>query len=326
MNKIFQKQDIEYIVDKNMLNTDEHYMRRCIELALCGENGVRPNPMVGAVIVCNGRIIGEGFHCCYGSSHAEVNAFLSVKKADQELLPESTLYVSLEPCAHYGKTPPCAELIVKKSVKRVVVGCLDVFAKVQGRGIEILKHAGIDVSVGVLKNECQKLNRRFNTYHKLHRPYIILKWATTANGYIDDNYKACQISSWFTKMLVHRLRAENDAILIGHVTEEREHPLLNVREWAGKSPKKIVLSKNTSISNILNTLYQELLLSLVVEGGKTTLQSFIDNNLWDEIRIEQAPMVVTGGTAAPLLPHEAYLAESVCYDGRLIQTYYKSEV
>ena len=177
-------------------------MRRCIQLAKNGQLNAKPNPMVGAVIVsAEGRIIGEGYHVRCGEGHAEVNAFASVRPEDEHLLPAATIYVSLEPCSHYGKTPPCADLIIKKGVRRVVVGCIDSFAEVQGRGIQKLRDAGIEVEVGVLEAECQALNRRFFTYHREQRPYIILKWAQTANGFLDDHFKATQISSDFTKML-----------------------------------------------------------------------------------------------------------------------------
>ena len=205
-------------MEKNQITTDEKYMRRCIQLAENGIQGARPNPMVGAVIVANDRIIGEGYHVRCGEEHAEVNAFASVKY--ESLLKDATIYVSLEPCAHYGKTPPCADLIIKKGVKRVVVGCIDPFAEVKGRGIEKIRKAGIEVEVGVLEKECQWLNRRFFTYHSKHRPYIILKWAQTANGFIDNHFKPLMISNEQTQMLSHQLRAEEDAILVGHTTFE----------------------------------------------------------------------------------------------------------
>lgn len=226
------------------MTDDERYMCRCIQLARNGQQNAKPNPMVGAVIVsADGRIIGEGYHVRCGEGHAEVNAFASVRPEDEELLREATMYVSLEPCSHYGKTPPCADLIIKKGVRRVVVGCIDEFAEVQGRGIQKLRDAGIDVTVGVLEEECRALNRRFFTYHRLRRPYIILKWAQTANGFIDDNGKALQISSPYTQMLSHKLRAEEDAILVGRVTNEREHPQLTVRHWCGPDPKRLVVDR-----------------------------------------------------------------------------------
>ena len=180
------------------MNIDEKFMRRCIQLAKNGRQNAKPNPMVGAVIVHNGRIIGEGYHVRCGQAHAEVNAFASVKAEDEALLPESTIYVSLEPCSHYGKTPPCADLIINKGVRRVVVGCIDEFAEVQGRGIKKIREAGIEVEVGVLEEECKALNRRFFTFHREKRPYITLKWARTANGFIDDHHKPLKISTEFT--------------------------------------------------------------------------------------------------------------------------------
>lgn len=300
---------------------DKKYMQRCLQLASCGRAGARPNPMVGAVIVADGRIIGEGYHIRCGEAHAEVNAFSSVRAADEHLLPSSTLYVSLEPCSHYGKTPPCADLIVRKQVHRVVIGCMDSFAEVQGRGIQKLRDAGIEVTVGVLEKECWWVNRRFFTFHSKHRPYILLKWAQTANGFLDNHGEAMTISTPFTKMLVHQLRAACDAILVGRVTDEREHPQLDVRHWQGKAPVRFVLSHHHPIEEILNTCYRQQLQTLLVEGGATTLQSFIDAGLWDEIRIETGTSVVDGGTTAPLLPVEAEQIDEKMYDGNVIKTY-----
>ena len=200
----------------NQILTDEKYMRRCLQLARNGIHSARPNPMVGCVIVADDpqaadgreRIIGEGYHIRCGEGHAEVNAFASVKPEDEHLLSQATVYVSLEPCSHYGKTPPCADLIIRKGVRRVVVGTVDPFAEVQGRGIEKLRSAGIEVTVGVLEKECRDLNKRFFTFHQLHRPYIILKWAQTVNGFLDDNFHPLAISTPFTQMLSHRLRAD----------------------------------------------------------------------------------------------------------------------
>ena len=229
-------------------------MYRCLQLAVGGRQNAKPNPMVGAVIVVNpqndnARIIGEGYHVRCGEGHAEVNAFASVSADDEALLCEATMYVSLEPCSHYGKTPPCADLIIKKGIKRVVVGCIDEFSEVQGRGIRKLRDAGIDVTVGVLEEECRWLNRRFFTFHRLHRPYIILKWAQTANGFIDDNGRPLAISSDFTQMLSHKLRAEEDAILVGRVTDDREHPQLTVRHWYGRSPRRLVIDRKSTRLN-----------------------------------------------------------------------------
>ena len=311
------------------MSEDEKYMRRCLQLAANGIQGARPNPMVGAVIVAKRpsdishqpSIIGEGYHVRCGEGHAEVNAFASVKPEDESLLPEATIYVSLEPCAHYGKTPPCAELIIKKGVRRVVVGCVDPFAQVQGRGIEMIRKAGIEVTVGVLEQECQWINCRFFTYHAKHRPYIILKWAQTANGFIDDQGRALQISNEQTQMLSHQLRAEEDAILVGHTTDVREHPQLTVRHWYGPNPKRVVLTHNRSLSQMIDDLYQHGIQSLIVEGGRQTHESFISLNLWDEIRVETAPFVVSGGTSAPQLPTDILLYNKVEYSDNTICCY-----
>ena len=311
------------------MKDDSLFMRRCIQLALNGREGSRPNPMVGAVIVAPDslRIIGEGYHVTCGEGHAEVNAFASVKPEDEHLLAGSTIYVSLEPCAHYGKTPPCCDLIIRKGVRRVVVGCVDTFSKVQGRGIECMREAGIEVTVGVLERECRWLNRRFFTFHEQKRPYIILKWAQTTDGFIDVNGQALAISTPFTKMLVHQLRAEEDAILVGRVTDEREHPRLDVREWSGRSPVRFVLSHENGIEKILQECYERNLQSLIVEGGRQTLQSFIDSGLWDEIRVETGATRLTQhldtSTHAPILPSSANCYRTESYDGNTLKWYRK---
>jgi diaminohydroxyphosphoribosylaminopyrimidine deaminase/5-amino-6-(5-phosphoribosylamino)uracil reductase len=284
--------------------------------------GARPNPMVGCVVVAEGRIIGEGYHIHHGEGHAEVNAFSSVRQEDEALLPKSTVYVSLEPCAHYGKTPPCCDLIISKGVKRVVVGCQDSFSKVQGRGIQRIREAGIEVTVGVLEHECRALNKRFFTFHEQHRPYVILKWAQTANGFIDDHGHALAISTPFTKMLCHRLRAEEDAILVGRVTDEREHPLLNVREWVGKDPLRLVLGNGMDIHELMDDLYKKNIQSLIVEGGRKTLDSFLNAYLWDELQVEVAPITVSDGTPAPPIPPSAHLCEREEWDLNVIYHYF----
>ena len=297
-------------------------MRRCLQLAANGLQGARPNPMVGAVIVsAQGDIIGEGYHVRCGEGHAEVNAFASVKPADEHLLPEATIYVSLEPCAHYGKTPPCADLIIQKDVKRVVVGCIDPFAQVQGRGIERIREAGIEVVVGVLEEECQWLNRRFFTYHSKHRPYIILKWAQTANGFIDDHFQPLTISNAQTQMLSHKLRAEEDAILVGHTTFDRDQPSLTVRHWHGPDPKRIVLTHHRPLPQLIDDLYQQGIQSLIVEGGRQTHEAFIEAGLWDEIRMEVAPIIVADGTRAPQLPSDVRLKGQVEYGQNIVYQY-----
>ena len=306
------------------MTNDEKYMQRCIQLARNGQQNAKPNPMVGAVIVsADGRIIGEGYHVRCGEGHAEVNAFASVRPEDEALLPDSTIYVSLEPCSHFGKTPPCADLIIKKGVKRVVVGCIDEFAEVQGRGIRKMQEAGIEVEVGVLEDECRELNRRFFTFHRDNRPYIILKWAQTANGFIDNAFKPLMISTSFTKMLSHKLRAEEDAILVGRVTEEREHPQLTARDWQGQNPKRLVIDRSHPLN--LESLHAHNIQSLIVEGGAKTLQSFMEKGLWDEIRVEtNTLMTVNDGTRAPQIPANAAVIDSQTYDGNLIIRYRKA--
>lgn len=298
------------------MQVHELYMQRCLQLALNGKEQAKPNPMVGAVIVANNRIIGEGYHICFGKAHAEVNAFASVKPEDEHLLPQATLYVSLEPCSHHGKTPPCADLIIAKRVPRVVVGCKDPFKEVSGRGIKKLQDAGVEVLVGVLQQECLFVNRFFITAQQLKRPYIILKWAQTLNGFIDNHGKAIAISSPFTQMLVHKLRAECDAILVGNNTEKREQPQLNVRHWSGTSPKKYVLSSQTTPQEIVDFIYKEGAQSLMIEGGLQTHNTFIALNLWDEIHLEIAPITVGGGTPAPALPNDAILIDHETFDNR----------
>lgn len=309
------------------MDKDEIFMRRCLQLAANGIQGARPNPMVGAVIVATRptdnqpSIIGEGYHVRCGEGHAEVNAFASVRPEDEHLLPQATIYVSLEPCAHYGKTPPCAELIIRKGVKRVVVGCIDPFAQVQGRGIEMLRDTGIEVTVGVLEDECRWLNRRFFTYHSKHRPYIILKWAQTTNGFIDDHGHALTISNEHTQMRSHQLRAEEDAILVGHTTDSREHPQLTVRHWHGPNPKRLVLTHQRPLLQLVDDLYQQGVQSLIVEGGRQTHESFLAAGLYDEIRVETAPMVVGDGTRAPQLPANVTLYGHELWNGHILDSY-----
>jgi diaminohydroxyphosphoribosylaminopyrimidine deaminase/5-amino-6-(5-phosphoribosylamino)uracil reductase len=313
--------------------TDEKYMRRCLQLARNGIHSARPNPMVGCVITVPGdqasenglRIIGEGYHIRCGEGHAEVNAFASVKPEDEHLLPKATVYVSLEPCSHYGKTPPCADLIVRKGVRRVVVGTVDPFAEVQGRGIQKLRSAGIEVTVGVLEKECRELNKRFFTFHQLHRPYIILKWAQTVNGFLDDNFHPLAISTPFTQMLSHRLRADEDAIVVGRITDEREHPALTVRHWSGQDPARFVLSKDYSIEQLISDCCERGIQSLIVEGGAKTHESFIDADLWDEIRVETAPITVKRGTEACPLPPNIEVKSRAVYDQNEIITYKRTE-
>lgn len=242
----------------------EEYMRRCIQLARNGLCNVAPNPMVGAIIVCDNKIIGEGYHVRYGEAHAEVNAIRSVK--DASLLKRATIYVTLEPCSHYGKTPPCADLIIEKQIPRIVIGCRDPFPQVAGRGIQKLKDTGREVVVGVLEEECRYLIRRFITFHAWRRPYITLKWAESADGFIDlcrDSGNPVILSTPLTSMLVHKKRAEHAAILVGTHTAELDNPLLTVRNWYGRSPVRIVLDRKQRLSPTLH-LFE-------ADGGTSTL-------------------------------------------------------
>jgi len=326
---------------------DEKYMRRCLQIAANGLQNAKPNPSVGAVIVAaDGRIIGEGYTSAYGGAHGEVNAFASVKPENEHLLKESTIYVSLEPCSHHGKTPPCCDLIIRKGVKRVVCGCVDPFSQVQGRGIKRIREAGIEVVVGVLEKECIASNKRFITFNTHQRPYIILKWAQTADGFIgrissDRKQKeSLVISTPFTKMLVHKLRAENDAILIGRGTFETDKPQLNVREWTGTNPERLLLSASmakesnqpegwkvfANIHDALAHLYKEKKQSLIVEGGAETLKQFIAKDLWDEIRVETNPnLTVEQGVAAPEIPKNAVLTSEDTFDDNSIKLYQRKE-
>ena len=317
---------------------DIKFMRRCLQLARCGEAGAPPNPMVGAVIVCDSRIIGEGYHRRCGGPHAEVNAINSVKERD--LLSRSTIYVSLEPCAHYGKTPPCADLIIETGIRRVVIGCTDPFAKVNGLGIKKLREAGCEVQVGVLEQECRELNRRFFTFHEKHRPWITLKWAQSSDGIMGGDNRIT-FSNALTQTLVHRLRARSGAILVGTNTALQDNPTLTTRLWPGPNPLRLTIDRNgilpptlhlkdnstptviyshESIEEILADLYARGIQSLLVEGGAKLLQSFIDKGLWDEARIETAPLCLGQGTKAPTLKDEQ-LKSKQNIDGHIIQHY-----
>lgn len=325
------------------MNYESKYMQRCIQLAKCGEMGAPPNPMVGAVIVYNDTIIGEGYHRRCGGPHAEVNAIRSVR--DESLLKESTIYVSLEPCSHYGKTPPCADLIIEKQIPRVVVGCLDPFAKVNGQGIKKLCDAGIEVVVGVLEKECLELNRKFITFHQQHRPWVTLKWAQSEDGYMDAQRKTgekpVQFSSTFTQTLVHRMRAMHQAIMVGTNTVLLDNPTLTTRLWDGPNPLRVTIDRNGvlldtvhlkdgkaptviyedgDLKRILDDLYKRGVQSLLVEGGAQLIQHFIDSDLWDEARIEIAPMTLKNGVLVPKMMN-AELVEKTVLDGRKILNY-----
>lgn len=241
------------------MSTPETFMQRCLDLALLGMGDVAPNPMVGCVIVHDGIIIGEGYHQKFGQPHAEVNAIRSVK--NPELLTLSTIYVSLEPCSHFGKTPPCSDLIIENRIPHVVIGTIDPFAKVAGKGIERMKNAGISVEVGILENECRELNRRFFTFHEKKRPYILLKWAQTLDGFIDTDRTETQHPTWitnaFAKRLVHKQRSEESAILIGTNTAEFDNPALTVREWTGNQPIRMALDRTGRLNSGLHIFDQK---------------------------------------------------------------------
>ncbi|HEY2720248.1 MAG TPA: bifunctional diaminohydroxyphosphoribosylaminopyrimidine deaminase/5-amino-6-(5-phosphoribosylamino)uracil reductase RibD, partial [Chitinophagaceae bacterium] len=237
-----------HISGKTLPEIHDIYMHRCLDLARLGAGHVAPNPMVGAVLVHDERIIGEGYHQQYGGPHAEPNCIASVKKEEQHLISESILYVSLEPCAHYGKTPPCADLIIKNKIPRVVIGCFDPFEEVNGKGIEKLKGAGIDVLVGILEHECKKLNKRFFLYYQQHRPYIILKWAQSSNQKIGAGAgNRTYISNEFTNRLVHKWRSEEAAILVGTNTALQDDPELTTRSWIGNNPRRLVMDMDLKL-------------------------------------------------------------------------------
>lgn len=323
------------------MKMDEQYMQRCIELARLGEGYVAPNPMVGAVIVHENKIIGEGYHRLFGESHAEVNAVNAVE--DESLLKDSTIYISLEPCAHFGKTPPCSDLLVTHQFKRVVIGCQDTFSEVSGKGIQKIKESGIDVTVGVLEKECRELNKRFFTLNEKKRPYIILKWAQTQDGFLDKirtntKKQINWISAPETKTLVHKWRSQEQAILVGKNTILNDNPSLTVRDYTGKNPIRIVLDtqlslekssavfnneattlilnlkkdevsssiewvklSNMNIETILETLYRKNVQSIFVEGGASVLHTFIGSNLWDEARIIIGNTTFGEGIKAPII-------------------------
>ncbi|KJD35596.1 riboflavin biosynthesis protein RibD [Tamlana sedimentorum] len=300
----------------------EKYIKRCIEIAKNGLGTTRPNPMVGAVIVKDNKIIGEGFTSPYGGSHAEVNAINSV--TDKNLLNEATIYVTLEPCSHYGKTPPCSDLIIHHNIPNVVIGCIDDNEKVAGKGIKKLMEAGCNVTVGVLEAECKSLHKRFFTFHNKKRPYIILKWAQTADGFIAPKTKNEQKPVWitntFSRQLVHKWRAEEQAILVGYNTVLADNPSLTTRDYLGQDPIRIVIDNNNSLPKnlnifnaeaetislqentakaICNELFNANINSVIIEGGSKTLQTFINEGLWDEARVFKGAVVFNEGIEAP---------------------------
>ncbi len=308
------------------MTTDRIYMSRALQLARAGEGFVSPNPMVGAVVTARGRIIGEGFHRRFGGPHAEVNAIASVSEADRRLLTEATIYVTLEPCSHYGKTPPCARLIIDSGIPMVVTGAPDPNPLVSGRGIRMLREAGIQVTEGVMLEECLEINRRFMTAQSLRRPFIQLKWAQTADGFMaahdnDGTPRGIQISNPLSSVFAHRERALCDAILVGPNTVAIDNPRLDLRLWPGRNPLKVSFSspkippdsnfmsgRNVTLDpaipleqNMRMLFGQHGVSSIMVEGGPTVLQSFIDAGLYDEIRIEISQSAAGDGLRAPRL-------------------------
>lgn len=346
---------------------EEKFMVRAIELAKLGMGQVAPNPMVGCVIVYNGLIIGEGYHRKYGEAHAEVNAINSVK--EMSLLAQSTMYVTLEPCSHFGKTPPCADLVVKMKIPKVVVGSVDPNEKVAGRGLERLRSAGCDVEVGMLEDECNRMNRRFRTFHQKKRPYIILKWAQTEDGFIDKSRDEADFGqpTWITNNLsriaVHKMRSDEAAILVGTNTVLKDNPSLTVREWSGNHPLRMVLDRrgilsassamldqstetlvfteremeskpnleyirirfNSNMLSEINTILLERgIQSLLIEGGKSLLESYLREGLWDEARVYIGNSRFGSGVKAPetdwILDREEKLDDS------LMRIYYRNSI
>ena len=335
------------------MNTHEIYIKRCLEIGVNGLGSTRPNPMVGSVIVYNNKIIGEGYTSEYGGNHAEVNAINSVK--DKMLLKQATIYVTLEPCAHYGKTPPCSDLIIKHQIPNVVIGCVDDFEKVAGLGIKRLKAAGCNVIVGVLEKECRAHHKRFFTFHNKKRPYIILKWAETSDGFIapisKDEQKPVWITNTYSRQLVHKWRAEEQAILVGTQTVVADNPSLTTRDFSGNNPIRIVLDKTERLSDnlaifndaaqtiritekninknsetidwnsktdiakqISTILYNNNINSVIIEGGAQTLQTFIDENLWDEARVFTGQTTFKTGVKAPNISRQLVNKEYILTD------------
>ncbi len=320
-----------------------NYMKRCLEIAQRGKGFTAPNPMVGAMLVYNDRIIAEGWHHKYGEAHAEVDCLNNVTDGDRHLIPDCTMYVTLEPCAHQGKTPPCAHRLVQEGIKHVVIANADPFEQVNGRGVQILRDAGVNVEEGLCDDEGKWVNRRFFCYHRQHRPYIILKWAQSSDGYIApaDRSRA-QLTNDHCMRLVHKWRTEESAIIVGATTAINDNPQLTARHWEGKQPLRIVLDRRMTLPTthaifngeatswivnetiektmgsirfvkapfgdslleaILEKLYEENILSLIVEGGAQLLNSFIQAGLWDEARVFTAETTLGQGIAGPLLQH-----------------------
>lgn len=337
-------------MNSNQLLEDQKFMLRALQLAKLGGSSVFPNPFVGAVIVYNNKIIGEGYHQKFGEAHAEIKAINSVE--NKELIPFSTIYVTLEPCAHFGKTPPCANRLVEEKFKRIVVACKDPFSKVAGKGFDIISSAKIDLTIGVCEKEAIELNKRFFTFHQKKRPFIILKWAESKDGFIDidrENKNVAQvnwISTPTTQVLTHKWRTEEAGILVGWKTIENDNPSLTSRVYEGSNPIRIVLDpydklkgnknifsdnhlvyiltknkensignkhwikvNNYSVKTILECLHSLNIMSVIIEGGSTTHQQFIDENLWDEARIIIGKDKFKMGTRAAVLNNNLLVKE-----------------
>ena len=311
------------------MENDELYMRRCLQIARNGSSLARPNPSVGAVIVYENRIIGEGFTSAFGGNHAEVNAIHHV--IDKSLLLKATLYVSLEPCSHFGKTPPCCDLVVAYKIPRVVIGAPDPNPKVAGMGIARIRESGAEITIGILEKECIASNKHFFTFHNKKRPFIILKWAQSADNFIAPKHKNSQLPVWISnevsQQLSHKLRSEVQAILVGTKTVLDDNPTLTTRNWSGKNPIRTVIDKDYKLSKALNIynnqsqtiiigqneidfknnvavqlsdfLYQKNIQSAIIEGGSKTLQTFIDADLWDEAFVFKSEILLFNGTKAP---------------------------
>jgi len=318
------------------MTPDELFMQRTFDLARLGIGSVSPNPRVGCVIAYDGKIIGEGWHQKFGEAHAEVNAINSVK--DKSLLKKSIAYVNLEPCSHFGKTPPCVDLLIRHKIKKVVIANLDTNPLIAGSGIKKLKDAGIEVAIGILEKEGRELNKRFFTFVEKQRPYIILKWAQTADGFVaQKNFESKWISNDLSRQLVHKWRSEEDAVLVGTRTASHDDPSLTVRDWTGRNPVRIVFDRflrlnerlqlfdkktkticynvlkheehknlllirvgeENFINEIIHDLYKQKIQSVIVEGGSQTLQLFIESKMWDEARVFTSPRTFGEGIAAP---------------------------
>lgn len=343
------------------MNNNTLYIRRCLELAKNGLGSTYPNPLVGAVIVHNETIIGEGWHQRAGEAHAEIIAINAVKNPD--LLKQSTLFVSLEPCSHFGKTPPCADAIIKHQIPRVVIATQDPHNLVVGMGIERLRDANIEVTINVLEAEAQHLNRRFFTYHNKKRPYIILKWAQTQDGFTAPLHKQGNRPFWisdaYSRLITHKWRTEEQAIMVGTNTVLDDNPHLNVRDWTGENPTRIVLDRSLRIpsyyniydqntktiiltqkninfqkqniifelidenisltQNVCNILYKHHIQSVIIEGGKQLLDTFIEDNLWDEARVFVSPTHLEQGIKAPVITTATFSKKALYND--ILYTY-----